>query len=152
MYEKVIEIIVYLMNEIRQNKRLGEIDLSALTQSGYTETEINTALSWLLDKLSPSEAQGSDATSASPHSYRVFHEAEKMSLSVEAQGYLIQLRAFDLLSDADFELVIDRVIRAGFLRAGLPEVKSIVASVMFNSDELSRAANRFLANGSDTIQ
>lgn len=152
MYEKVVEIIVYLMNEIRQNKRLGEIDLSALTQSGYTETEISTALSWLFDKFSVEGAQVVEAAPASPQSHRVFHDAEKMSMSVDAQGYLIQLRALNLLTDPDLELVIDRVMKAGFLRAGLSEIKSIVASVLFNSEESPNAASRFLLNSSDTIQ
>lgn len=140
------------MNEIRQDKQLGEIDLSALTQNGYTETEISTALSWLLDKLSPAGVQVAEAAPISPQSYRVFHDAEKMSLSVEAQGYLIQLRALNLLNESDLELVIDRVIRAGFLGVALSEVKSIVASVLFHSEELPEGASRFLVSGSDTVQ
>ncbi|MFQ5797747.1 MAG: DUF494 family protein [Bacteroidota bacterium] len=152
MYEKVVEIIVYLMNEIRQNKRLGEIDLDALTQNGYTETEISTALSWLFDKFSVGGVQAVEAAPASPQSHRVFHEAEKMSMSVEAQGHLIQLRALNLLTDSDFELVVDRVMRAGFLKAGLSDVKSIVASVLFNSEKSPNAASRSLLYSNDTIQ
>ncbi|HEY4643965.1 MAG TPA: DUF494 family protein [Bacteroidota bacterium] len=152
MYEKVVEIIVYLMTEIHQNKQLGEIDLSSLSRSGYTETEISSALSWIFDKFSVGDAQPVGNASPSSQSFRIFHEAEKMSLSVKAQGYLIQLRALALLSDLDFELVIDRVMRSGFLKAGLPEVKSIVASVLFNNEDAPNAASRFLLNSSDTIQ
>ena len=152
MYEKVVEIIVYLMSEIHQKKRLAEIDLDALTENGYTDTEISTALSWLFDKFSVGGVQASEAIPISPQSYRVFHDMERLSISVEAQGYLLQLRVLGLLTDPDFELVIDRVMRAGFLKADLSEVKSIVASVLFSSEDTLNAANRFLLNNSDTIQ
>ena len=43
MQEKVIEIIVYILNEMRNSKHINEIDIKRLNSDGYTDAEINTA-------------------------------------------------------------------------------------------------------------
>ena len=40
---RVMEIIVYLVGEIRRNKQIGDIDLAQLSKKGFTDTEVSTA-------------------------------------------------------------------------------------------------------------
>ena len=151
MREKIVEIIVYLMGELRNNIPLGEIDLSVLTNSGYTPTEISTAFNWLYDKITLGENLAKDVSESSPHSHRIFHEAERSVFTSEAQGYLIQLRELGLIRDSEIESVIDRVMLADYVTAGLQETKSIVASILLDGDGQRPAGSRILFNGRDSI-
>ena len=45
MYERVVEIIMFLVNELKSNKQLSEVDVSVLSKNGYTQSEISTAFS-----------------------------------------------------------------------------------------------------------
>ncbi len=152
MYEKIIEIIVYLVNEIRNNKRLGEIDLKVLEQSGYTQTEISNAFSWLFDKLAGSEENAQSFSGSSGRSYRILHDVERMVISPDAHGYLIQLRELGILTDAALEGVIERAMMSNYPSVGLEEVKSIVCSFVFEKEESNKSGNRYLSQWSDTIQ
>jgi uncharacterized protein Smg (DUF494 family) len=151
MREKIVEIIVYLMSELRNNTPLGEIDLSVLTNSGYTPTEISTAFSWLYEKINLGENLTTEISKSSPHSHRVLHDAERMVFTAEAYGYLIQLRELQLISEEDIETVIDRVMLADYPTAGVHETKSIIASILLESDDSHNSGSRIMFNGKDTI-
>jgi len=151
MQEKIIEIIVYLINEMRHNKRLGEIDLRALADRGYTQTEISAAFSWLFDKINFGENVFIEEESNSPHSHRILHEVEKMIISPEAYGYLIQLREIGLIDEADIELIIDRIMVAGFSKVTVEDMKTVVAAVMFDFDDSDRIGSRLMLSSRDTI-
>ena len=51
LYEKIIEIIVFLLSELKNNKQLAEVDMDNLANLGYTQNEINTAFSWVYSKI-----------------------------------------------------------------------------------------------------
>jgi Smg protein len=151
MQEKIVEIIVYLIHEMRHDKRLGEIDLRILSERGYTDNEISTAFSWLFDKINLGENLLTDGQRTSAHSHRILHDAERSVISPEALGYLIQLRELGLLDDMEVELAIDRIMMAGFSSVGLSEIKSIAASIMFDYDDSARIGSRLMLNSKDTI-
>src|SRR5213595_1784992 len=105
--ERILEIIVFLLAEIRLNRELTDIDLQPLSERGFTPGEISSAFSWLYDRasLSASEVQLNASflqyrTPNQPY-FRVYHEVEKTALSLEAQGYLLQMRALGVIQDAD---------------------------------------------------
>src|SRR5690349_17151282 len=99
--ERIMEIILFLLSEIRADKALMEIDLKPLSVRGFSEMEISTALSWLIDKfalgpgnddpvlLSVPFGRKSTLDPAKPATeagFRVYHEVERMVLAPEAQG------------------------------------------------------------------
>lgn len=151
MQEKIIEIIVYLINEMRSHKRLGDIDLRVLADRGYTENEISTAFSWLFDKINMGENILIDEEPNTPHSHRVLHDAERSVITPDAHGYLIQLRELGLLDDATIEIIIDRIMMAGFNRIGSAEMKMLIASILFDYDDSTRVGSRLMLNSKDTI-
>ena len=151
MQEKIIEIIVYLVNEMRNNKALGDIDVKILEEGGYTQAEISSAFGWLFDKLAASDQMVPHVERQVEHSYRILHDVEKMVIAPEAQGYLIQLRELGILSDAMLETVIDRAMMSGYTRIGLEETRMIVASLVFEKEDLKKIGNRLISPSSDTI-
>jgi Smg protein len=151
MQERIIEIIVYLVNEMRNNKPLGEIDVKVLEEGGYTQAEISSAFSWLFDKLAVSDQILPHVEHQVARSYRILHEVEKMVITPQAQGYLIQLRELGILNDGMLETVIDRAMVSGYTKIGLDETRIIVASLVFETDDQKKIGNRIISPSSDTI-
>jgi uncharacterized protein Smg (DUF494 family) len=133
MQERVVEIILFLVNELRSNKRLNDVDVSSLTRDGYTQSEISSAFSWLFERLSLGKSI-TDGTSGASSSHRMLNDAEKMVVGSQAYGYLIQCQQLGLLNNGDVETIIERIMMAGFAAVGLPEMKSFVAGYLFEMD------------------
>ena len=152
MKEKVVEILVYIMSEIQENKRLQEIDIGELKNKGYTQSEISAAFTWLYDNVQIGEVQFARPAQAARNSRRVFHEAEKQVLSTESQGYLIQLRGLGLLDDRDFESVIERAMMAGYEKLSVEEVRDIVTAVLFAKESGGSSSGHSMLNeGGESI-
>ncbi len=151
MKEKVVEILIFIMSEIQENKRLSEIDLNDLRSKGYTQSEISAAFSWIYDHMHVSQTGASQRIAPALGSRRILHDAEKLMLSRESQGYLIQLRELGLLNDSDLESVIERVMVAGYEKLTVAELQEIVASVLFSRDSGDDASRRTMLNSGDTI-
>jgi len=151
MKEKVVEILLYLMSAMQENKRLSDVDLDDLRDQGYTQTEISAAFSWLYDNLPASPSGMQVPTRTSLESRRSFHDAEKAMLSSEGQGYLIQLSELGLLSQHDLETVIERAMMAGYEKVTVAELRQIVATVLFAREPGNDRAGRTMLNNGDTI-
>jgi uncharacterized protein Smg (DUF494 family) len=147
MQERVVEIILFLVNELRSNKRLNDVDVSSLTRDGYTQSEISSAFSWLFERLSVGKSI-TDVASGASTSYRMLNDAEKMVVGSQAFGYLIQCQQLGLLNNMDVETIIERIMMAGFAAVGLPEMKSFVAGYLF---DLENSNGQISLGTNDTI-
>ena len=125
MQEKIIEIIVLILNEIRESKQISEVDLEKLNSEGYTEAEINTAFAWIFSKIENGEKVFNEPGYKSK-SHRFLHEAEKSIITTEGQGYIIQMKELGVISDAEEEMLLDKLILSGFQYAGVEELKIVV--------------------------
>lgn len=150
MHERIVEIIMFLVNELRSNKQLSDVDVSLLTQSGYTQSEISTAFSWLFERLTVGQ-QVVHGTSDTSQSVRVLHEAEKLVIQPEAFGYLIQCKQLGLLTNADLEVILERIMAAGFSSVGVAEIKSFVAGMLLDVDMPPGTSGRISLNSDDII-
>jgi uncharacterized protein Smg (DUF494 family) len=150
MKEKVVEILVYLMNEMRDDRALGEIDLSELRERGYTQSEISTAYSWLHDHFGETTGEARRLAHPDASSRRLLHDAEKMMLTVEAQGMLINLRELGLLQDRELETVIERAMMSGYERLTMMDIQGLVASVILSRGG-ENAGHPAMLNNGDSI-
>lgn len=150
MKERVVEILVILMSEIEANKRLSDIDLEVLKRRGYTQTEISAAFSWLYDNMPVQDGIVVRGALAAKESHRILHEAEKMMMSTEAQGYLMQLCEVGLLDNRDLENVIERAMMSGLEQLTMYEVREIAASVLFARPSKWHESRSILDNN-DTV-
>lgn len=140
MNERVVEILVLIMREIKDDgegfKNLETISRD-LIQQGYTENEISSAFSWLLDRIkSDSEELMRNEGAIMDGSFRHLHEMERSVLSTEAYGYLIQLKTLGIVDELQIEQILERSLMLGLPSIGVHEIKSIVASVLFSPDNL----------------
>lgn len=134
MNERVVEILVFIMNQIRGNKsKLNKLEVLSqdLLNRGYSQNEISSAFSWLFERIrNDIEEIVKNTGTQSDFTFRVLHDLESMILSPEAYGYLLQLKELDLLDDFDVEQAIERAVMIGTPYVDLEEMKSIVASIL----------------------
>ena len=139
MYERVIEIIVYLVNELRTdptstNNSQFKLLSQELTDNGYTESEINFAFSWILEKVKIDSANKNQLPFIRSH--RILHDFEKLAISSGAHGYLIQLRELDLIDDVEMEQIIEKALLSENNPVSVNEIKEIVSSLIFNQEDI----------------
>ncbi|HGY54097.1 MAG TPA: DUF494 family protein [Caldithrix abyssi] len=153
MQERIIEIIVYLLEEFRQeHTEENYSDLSKqLISLGYTESEINLAFSWIFNHLQSTGSGNGEEFSYSLGSNRVLHDVEKLVISAEAYGYVLQLRHLGILSDFDLEIIIDRALALGTTSIEIADIKAITASLLFGSDSGNSWEGYFFQQGNNTV-
>ncbi len=138
MNERVVEILIYLMTEIHENHGgMEQIDgiSNDLKQQGYTENEINSAFSWLFERIkSDTEQIFKYEKNNQLDSFRILHDIEKIVISPNAYGYILQLQRLNLLDGSEVEQVIERAMMLGISLVDIDDIKSIVGSIFFNSD------------------
>jgi len=150
LYEKIIEIIVYLLSELKNNKQLAEVDMDNLANLGYTQNEINTAFSWVYSKIYAGEKIFLDPKSDT-RSQRFLHDAEQNVVSAEGYGYLVQLKELGLINNMDIDLIIDKIMVSSYSNVSQEDMKSIIASYLLDLDEMNDTNSRVMININDTI-
>jgi len=150
MQEKIVELIVFLMREIRQTHDLSKVDVSRLKDNGYSQSEISTALSWIYDKMNMREPL-KNVKGKRPRSYRIFHEAERQILTKEARGFLVEMYELGLIDHNDMEIIIERSLMSGSNVIDRDEIKSVAAGVLFEYNSPGKPGSRIMLNSSDTI-
>jgi uncharacterized protein Smg (DUF494 family) len=141
MNERVVEILVYIMSEIRGGKPIAndlEVISRDLLQRGYTQNEISSAFSWLFDRYQgESEELVRNTGPRLQDSFRVLHDLERIVISPQGYGYLLQLKHLGILSDAELEQIIERAMMLGATRLSETAIKSLVASTLFHLEGMS---------------
>lgn len=144
MSERVVEILVYIMSEIRGKKTAAsKLDVLSrdLLQRGYTQNEIGSAFSWLFDRYKADfEELVRHNGPTLNNSFRVLHDLERMVISPAAQGYLLQLRQLGILNDTEMEQIIERAMMVGSPRLDESEIKSLIAAFLFTPAGLSEGS------------
>ena len=150
MQERIVEIILFLVSELKSNKQLSEVDVSMLTNNGYTQSEISTAFSWVFERMSIGQQLISPERSGES-SNRILNDAEKLVVSSEAFGYVLQCHQLGLITNADIETIIERIMAAGFGSIGVAEMKSFVAGILFDANNPSSTGGHMSLGTNDTI-
>ncbi len=148
MNERIIEIILYLVNQIRKDIPIESIDVKGLASDGYTDAEIGMAFSWIADRA----VFGTEGEATKPSkSFRILHESERMLFRTEAYGYLLLMIEIGLLNEAEFEMIINRAQIAGYQGLGVAEAKELVSSLLAESGDVSFGGSRLMLNSHDTV-
>lgn len=139
MNERVVEIIAYIVNEMNAGSFESDeaYELKNLSQklvdSGYTENEISFAFSWILEKGKMN--QSPKTRFSLKQSHRILHDFEKVSITPEAYGYLIQLCEFDLIDQMEMEQIIEKAVLSSSSPVSISEMKDIVSTTIFKPEE-----------------
>lgn len=151
MYERIIEIIIYVVSELHQNKSINNINLEQLQSLGYTNSEISTALSWIVDKIEKADNIFQNSNNSQAASFRILHDIEKELFTPEAWGSLIEMNTLGILSNENIENLIDKAVIMGMNQIDTKQLKYYVASAIIDSQDKLFPGNRMMLLGNDTI-
>lgn len=133
MREKIVEILVILMDKIKRKELVsGQMELLSgeLMDQGYSEQEISNAFSWLIERADSTARMSPPGSS----SFRILNEIERVFISREAHGYLLQLAALELITPEELEGIIDRALMFASPSLSVDEIKHLTAEVLFETN------------------
>ena len=151
MQERIIEIIVLVISELRQKKSFGDVDIEILQKLGYTKAEISTAFSWLVDRVEFPDKFTQIDYSTDNMSFRVLHDVEKELFTTEAWGELIQLNTLGIVTNEHIEQLIEKTIMSGIIQIDSSHLKRFVANILFHAHVNDSMGSRIMLTGNDSI-
>lgn len=151
MYERIVDIIVYVMSELKSKKDIKKVNLEELHSRGYTSAEISTALSWIVDRMAFNEKILPFGNKTEPLSFRILQESEKELFTPEAWGELVSMNNLGIISNENIEALIDKAMLIGMYKIDLKELKIFVANSIFFKEYDNIGGSRFMLQGNDTI-
>ena len=133
MKDNVLDLLIYLFenylstdDEPRPDRDILKRELD---KAGFAEADIERALQWL-DGLSG--AQLGKVAESTARAVRVFSNHESQRLDTDVRGYLMYLENLAILSAAQRELVIDRLMALDADEIDIEQVKWVVLMVLFS--------------------
>lgn len=134
MTENVLDVLMYLFETYTDADSEPEADRNALRaeleRAGFGSGEITKALDWL-DGLA-SRDEDPEWESTTERASRVFNKFESTRLDAAARGYIMYLEQIGILSPAQRELVIDRVMALDSEEIEVEQIKWVVLMVLFS--------------------
>jgi Smg protein len=131
--DNVLDLLIYLFenymsadDEPRPDRNTLKVELD---KAGFTEPDIERALEWL-DGLSGEQL--GKVTDATARAVRIFNSQELVRLDTDVRGYLMYLEHVRILSGAERELVIDRLMALDADEIDIEQVKWVVLMVLFS--------------------
>jgi Smg protein len=131
MSDTVLDVLLYLFETYSdQEPDAPDQDVlrDELLKAGFGEPEVDSALDWL-DGLN--ETSAPFAGVPGNRSIRVYNEVELRRLDLDCRGYLLYLEQIGILSPAQREVVIDRLMALGAGAIDREQVKWVVLMVLF---------------------
>jgi Smg protein len=132
MKENVLDILIYLFENYIDGDQAPQPDRQLLREelerAGFETPDVERALDWL-EGLAGSGAVATDVTA---RAVRIFTGSEQMRLDTDCRGYLLHLGNIGILSSAQREIVIDRLMALEADDIDIEQVKWVVLMVLFS--------------------
>lgn len=142
MSERVMEIVAYIVNAMQSSLDeaiFGQFEnlSTVLIEQGYTENEINSAFSWLIEKIPP-DMDGEYSIEQVPPDQqdRTWYNFNKSAFTPTGSNYLIQLHELDIIGEEEIEQILDHSHRHGKHGISIYEIKAMVSSLIFNTNPI----------------
>jgi Smg protein len=137
MKESVLDILIYLF----ENYFDADLDCAPepdrdtlrdeLERAGFSEREVGRALEWL-EQLSADPQRAGAISNPGSRAIRIFDARETARLETECRGYILYLENIGIISAAQRELVIDRLLALDVQQIDVEHVKWVVLMVLFS--------------------
>ena len=144
MKETVLDVLMYLFESFVDSEDEPEPDRNELREelerAGFREREIDRALDWLEGLNAPDMSP--DARGPRSTTVRVFDRSEQERFDAPCRGYLLHLEQVGILSPAQRELVIDRLLALDTDDIDIEQIKWVVMMVLFSQPGQEQAYAR----------
>jgi Smg protein len=143
MKDSVLDILIHLFEnflDAEDDSTPGRDALKQeLEQAGYPEADIERALIWLESLASDPDRALNEGTA---RAVRVFSGQEQVRLDTDVRGYLLHLENLGILSAAQREVVIDRLLALEADDIDIEQLKWVVLMVLFSQPGQENAYQR----------
>jgi Smg protein len=143
MKDSVLDILIHLFENFLDAEDDSTPDRDALKQeleqAGYPEADIERALVWLESLASDPDRALNEGTA---RAVRVFSGQEQVRLDTDVRGYLLHLENLGILSAAQREVVIDRLLALEADDIDIEQLKWVVLMVLFSQPGQENAYQR----------
>ena len=145
----VLDILIYVFDRymLSDDPDVPERDELAqdLERAGFEQANVERALDWLADLATERErgdAGGAAGDAPGQASMRLFSDSELARLSAECRGYLLQLERTGILSAAQREIVIDRLLALETEDLSVDQLKWVALMVLSSQPGAELACSR----------
>lgn len=136
MERHIVEILVILMREYPEGV-ISQSEFESLnksmTESGYTQHEIETALFWYHSRQVSRDCHN-DTGKFGRNSFRVLHDVERSIISPKAYGYLLELNQLGLLNLSEMDNIIEKSVLLSTGKVDIDDIKMFVAAQIMEQD------------------
>ena len=143
MKENVLDILIHLFENFLDadddTTPSREALKQDLEQAGYSETDVERALAWLESLAADPDRAMNEGTA---RAVRVFSGQEQVRLDTDVRGYLLHLENLGILSAAQREVVIDRLLALEADDIDIEQLKWVVLMVLFSQPGQENAYQR----------
>jgi len=143
MKESVLDILIHLFENFLDADDDSAPSRNALKQeleqAGYPEADIERALAWLESLAADPDRAMNEGTA---RAVRVFSGHEQVRLDTDVRGYLLHLENLGILSAAQREVVIDRLLALEADDIDIEQLKWVVLMVLFSQPGQENAYQR----------
>ena len=143
MKDSVLDILIHLFENFLDAEDDSTPSRDALKQeleqAGYPEADIERALVWLESLASDPDRALNEGTA---RAVRVFSGQEQVRLDTDVRGYLLHLENLGILSAAQREVVIDRLLALEADDIDIEQLKWVVLMVLFSQPGQENAYQR----------
>jgi Smg protein len=143
MKESVLDILIHLFENFLDADDDSAPSREALKQEleqvGYPEADIERALAWLESLAADPDRAMNEGTA---RAVRVFSGQEQVRLDTDVRGYLLHLENLGILSAAQREVVIDRLLALEADDIDIEQLKWVVLMVLFSQPGQENAYQR----------
>ena len=143
MKENVLDILIHLFENFLDDDDDTTPSREALKQEleqvGYPDADIERALAWLESLAADPERAMNEGTA---RAVRVFSGQEQVRLDTDVRGYLLHLENLGILSIAQREVVIDRLLALEADDIDIEQLKWVVLMVLFSQPGQENAYQR----------
>ncbi len=133
MKDSVLDILIHLFENFLDAEDDSTPDRDTLKQeleqAGYPEADIERALVWLESLATDPDRALTEGTA---RAVRVFSGSEQVRLDTDVRGYLLHLENLGILSAAQREVVIDRLLALEADDIDIEQLKWVVLMVLFS--------------------
>jgi len=139
MQERILEIIVHLLNQLQQGRIIKDkVDLTReMLVKGYTDIEVNLAFSWIFNYLKNPPSDRGTSHIGYNEQLEDYPEFERLVISPDAYGFLLQLIQLGVIKESDIEMFVERAVAYGKDDIGVDDLKSIIATILFGLESRS---------------
>jgi Smg protein len=142
----VLDILIYVFDrymldeapEVPQRASLAR----DLERAGFAPAKVERALEWLTELAF--DHQRTPGAEAAPHGLRVFSDSELARLSTECRGVLLRLERARVLSSAQREIVIERMLALDTEEPDTEQLKWVVLMVLSSQPGQELAVERLV--------